>query len=49
MRLKNVREKLGLAPAPTIPAEEIKTLMDECGISSLLEKLGPTEEQGGNE
>ena len=27
-------EKLGLAPAPTIPAEEIKTLMDEYDIQA---------------
>jgi heterodisulfide reductase subunit C len=42
------REKLGLAPAPTIHAEEIKTLMEACGIASLLEKAAPSGEQGGN-
>jgi heterodisulfide reductase subunit C len=46
------REKLGLAPTPAIPAEEIKTLMEETGIPALLEKASQgagASDQGGNE
>jgi heterodisulfide reductase subunit C len=44
------REQLGLGPAPTIPAEEIKTLMAECGVPELLEKMPKAgAAKGGNE